>query len=71
MQPLLRWEPLRLPMRLRPDMCMQCVSAGASVMPAALTFLGGMVWKHRRDEAREDSRENQAAIASDGGFTAR
>lgn len=51
-------------------MCMQCVSAGASVMPAALAFLGGMVWKHRRDEAREESRENQAAIASDGGITA-
>ena len=31
-------------------MCVQCVQAGASVLPAALTVLGGMVWKHRREE---------------------
>ncbi|MFM1918074.1 MAG: hypothetical protein RJB01_1589 [Actinomycetota bacterium] len=35
-------------------------------MPAAIAFLGGMVWKHKCDEARED----QAAIASDSGITA-
>ncbi len=34
-------------------MCVQCVQAGASVVPAALAVLGGMVWKHRRDELRD------------------
>lgn len=36
-------------------MCVQCVQAGASVMPAALAVLGGMVWKHRRDERRAET----------------
>ncbi len=31
-------------------MCVQCVQAGASVLPAALAVLGGMAWKHRREE---------------------
>ena len=31
-------------------MCVQCVQAGASVLPAALAVLGGMGWKHRREE---------------------
>lgn len=33
-------------------MCVQCVQAGASAIPAALAVLGGMVWKHRREEMR-------------------
>jgi hypothetical protein len=36
-------------------MCIQCVQAGASVMPAALAVLGGMVWKHRREEQRAEA----------------
>lgn len=36
-------------------MCVQCVQAGASVLPAALAVLGGLVWKHRRDELRADA----------------
>ena len=36
-------------------MCIQCFQAGASVMPAALAVLGGMVWKHRRDEQRAEA----------------
>ncbi len=31
-------------------MCVQCVQAGASVLPAALAVLGAMAWKHRREE---------------------
>lgn len=34
-------------------MCVQCVSTGATAIPAALAVLGGMVWKHRRDEAQQ------------------
>jgi len=38
--------------------CVQCVSTGATAIPAALAALGGMVWKHRRDEARDVAAES-------------
>lgn len=36
-------------------MCVQCVQAGASMVPPALAVLGGMVWKHRREEQRAEA----------------
>lgn len=34
-------------------MCVQCVSSGASALPAAFAILGALVWKHKRDENRD------------------
>ena|GEM_PF-5323310 len=47
-------------------MCVQCVSAGASAIPAALAVLGGMMWKHKRDEDREPS--SSEAVADTSGY---
>jgi len=39
-------------------MCLSCVQAGASMIPAALAVVGGMAWKHGRDERRHATQRN-------------
>lgn len=45
-------------------MCVQCVSTGATAIPAALAVLGGMVWKHRRDEAQQMEADGAHEVSS-------